>query len=491
MSFDIASVLRTANVSESDSGKEQLVYLDVNLLDPDPENFYSLEGLNDLAANIELIGLQQPIRVRPGSDGHFTIVSGHRRRAAIMLIRDGDPEAFRDGVPCIVEYGDASAAMRELRLIYANSSTRTMSPWEISKQAERVQDLLYQLQEEGVVFPGRMRDHVAEACQVSKTKIARLHAIRNNLDAALLTYFDKGDLPEETAYQLQRLPKDIQAEAGELLATGKQKRMPVASVVAKVNKYIDKYLEEQPCRSHAGGPDCHHKHAKILKSIFTDYEWNVCDPGQCCRSCYHSGSCSKACQECKDRRKLEKDVEKEKEEEKKKAEAAKQETFRKSRQKEAKRIMKLVDELNLPDDTDLPSLVNWAKWQTGPKVETMRKYAAGDFGDAHFYDPNLLPTGIDVLSVWADTLGCSLDYLAGRSKDPHPAAAAGDPQWSTGTPASTGDYVIIYGATKAEDPATRSKAFMQWTGQIWRHCKTHSPMVAGMTVYRWLKLPEV
>ncbi len=153
MAFDITSVLK--GVSGPDTGKEQIEYIPVDQIDPDP-NFYSLEGLDELAGNIELIGLQQPLRVRPGEDGRFIVVSGHRRRAAILMIRDGGNEMFRDGIPCIVDRGEESPAMRELRLIYANASTRVMGPAEISKQAERTEMLLYQLKEEGIIeFPGR------------------------------------------------------------------------------------------------------------------------------------------------------------------------------------------------------------------------------------------------------------------------------------------------------------------------------------------------
>ena len=168
MAFDITSVLK--NVPGTGT-EDQIEYIDLDLIDPDPENFYSLDGLDDLAANIELIGLQQPLRVRPGEGSHVIVVSGHRRRAACLMLRDGGNEKF-NRVACIREKDEVSAAMRELRLIYANASTRVMSPAEMSKQAERVETLLYQLKEEGVEFPGRMRDHVAQACQVSKSKLS-------------------------------------------------------------------------------------------------------------------------------------------------------------------------------------------------------------------------------------------------------------------------------------------------------------------------------
>ena len=174
----------------SAAGTEQIVRIPLELIDPNPDNFYSLEGLEDLAANIELVGLLDALRVRP-ENGRYIVVSGHRRRAACMMIRDGGNPMFDAGIPCIVEYGEASPAMRELRLIYANAATRVMSAADLSKQAERVTQLLYELKEQGVEFPGRMRDHVAQACQVSASKIARLHAIRENLIPELLQQ-DKG-----------------------------------------------------------------------------------------------------------------------------------------------------------------------------------------------------------------------------------------------------------------------------------------------------------
>ena len=117
---------------------------------------------------------------------------------------------FDQGVPCIVDYGEASEAMRELRMIYANSSTRVMNAAELSKQAERVTQLLYELKEQGVEFPGRMRDHVAEACRVSRTKLARLHAIRENLIPEMLFNFDHGHIGETVAYRISQEDKKTQ-----------------------------------------------------------------------------------------------------------------------------------------------------------------------------------------------------------------------------------------------------------------------------------------
>ena len=188
---------------------EQIKLIPLDLIDPDPNNFYSLEGIDELAANIETVGLLDPLRVRPVGE-RYTLVSGHRRRAACMLIRDGGSEMFKNGVPSIVERGEASDALRELRLLSANSATRIMSDADLSKQAERMTAVLYQLKQEGYKFPGKMRTIVAQACQVSESKLARLHAIRANLCEPMLGMFDKGRLNESVAYRISQETPETQ-----------------------------------------------------------------------------------------------------------------------------------------------------------------------------------------------------------------------------------------------------------------------------------------
>ena len=486
--FDITSVLQ--GVSGTDTGMDQIEYIEIDKLDPDPNNFYLLDGLNELAANIELIGLQQPLRVRPSeAKGRYIIVSGHRRKAACMMIRDSGSDMFERGVPCIVERGEESDALRELRLIYANSATRVMTAAEISKQAERVEMLLYTLKEEGMEFPGRMRDHVAEACKVSKTKLARLHAIRKNLGDWWLRKFDAGELSEELAYQLSRLPAEIRDEAAERLESGRQKKLPVANVVEKVNKNLGQYQESFPCRSHAGGPPCHHLNDKILRSLFAPYDWQVCEPGQCCRDCYHAKDCSKACQECKDRRKLEKDVEKEKGAEREAQRQRDQETRRWMVRKEAARILPVIEAAGIDDDARLPGDHSW---NPGQKVSEIRQFAAGDFGDKFFYrDDGIVPTTAEGVKAWAEQLGCSTDFLLGRSEAPTPAAVSGSDtgvRWSTGTPAEPGEYVIVCGAPKEKTPGSWIKLIQRWTGDGWTDSKG---VPLRLTVYEWIRLPEV
>lgn len=196
------------------SQPERIEYLPLDQIDPDPDNFYSLEGIEDLAENIELVGLLDPIRVR--HDGaRYVVVSGHRRRAACMMIRDGGNPMFDKGVPCIVERGSADDDWRRLRLIFANSHTRVLSPAEISRQADEVLKLLTKLKASGVELPGRMREHVAEALNVSSSKLGRVQAIRRNLVPELLAMYDAGRINEAVAYRISQEDAEMQ---GKILA---------------------------------------------------------------------------------------------------------------------------------------------------------------------------------------------------------------------------------------------------------------------------------
>ena len=203
MGFDLGELLK--DVPKFNTTRDQIEYIRLDHLEEDPNNFYKLTDIDELAANIELCGLQQPLRVRPTEkDGHYRIVSGHRRRKALEILAKDDPDRWNEA-PCIIETDSASPALQQLRLIYANANTRTMTSAEISEQAVQVEKLLYQLKEDGYEFPGRMRDHVAQAVGASKSKLSRLKVIREKLSFSWQPSWKDGKLGESVAYELAQL----------------------------------------------------------------------------------------------------------------------------------------------------------------------------------------------------------------------------------------------------------------------------------------------
>ena len=288
-SFDLGSKLADVlNVSVPDTGAEQIVRLPLEQIDADERNFYSVEGLEALAANIELVGLLDPIRVRedPDAPGRYRIVSGHRRSAALRLLAEEDPEKW-SAAPCIIEAPAASPELQELRLIYANADTRRMTSAEISAQAERVEQLLYQLKEQGMDFPGRMRDHVAEACKVSTTKLAELKVIREKLIPQLREAWEAATISHACAYKLAQQSEEIQKVAYLDCDLKYLTESRVDGVACTCKKLIDRKCDKRPIGK------C--TYAKTLIHIELGPGYYSCSNYPCCKSCPNLVTCKDSC----------------------------------------------------------------------------------------------------------------------------------------------------------------------------------------------------
>jgi len=228
--FDLAEALSQAAGRDTgiDASRERIEYINIQEIHEDPNNFYSTEGIDELATNIELIGLQQPIRVRKIKSAHFSdfyrVVSGHRRLAAWKKLDLDCPDETYRRIAAIVEPDrEEPDALQQLRLIFANSDTRKMTGHDLQRQAERVKELLEELKDSGYEFKGRMRDQVAKICGVSKSKLSRLDAIKNNLHGGIYgAYYQTGKIGETVAYEISKLPMAEQSNICRKLVKGWQ-----------------------------------------------------------------------------------------------------------------------------------------------------------------------------------------------------------------------------------------------------------------------------
>lgn len=420
--FSLADLIAEGKVSKMDTAREQIEYIDIGLIQPDPNNFYELSGLDELAANIELMGLQQPIRVRthPDNPAAVIVVSGHRRRAAIQkLVDEGRGDLAM--IPCIREQVEGSAAMQELRLIYANSDTRRMTSAEVSRQVERVEALLYQLKEEGYEFPGRMRDHVAEACKVSQSKLARLKVIREGLDKCWVKYYEKGELPESTAYTLARMSPDFQKTIREWAREADRtiKYLPER----EISVFGERLKKVSKLKCDKDGAACGNLHGKMKKAL-TINTWQPVHCDKCCSGCPDLAKCKYACPHLADKVKQ------------LKAEASAQRKQDKLEQEERDRpVIEKIKALwnrfgmarNAADKTVEECCKATGKYFM-PSEE--QKFWKMECLEANYTPNTTLPYGyscylseVEKYTKLADLLGCSLDYLLCRTDDPKGFAA--------------------------------------------------------------------
>ena len=474
MSFDLGAML--ASVSDSDTGREQIEYIPLVDLQSDPNNFYQLSHLDELADNIATCGLLQPLRVRPdpAGGGNYIIVSGHRRRAAVEILAKENEEKWRE-VPCIVERDSVSPALQQLRLIYANANTRAMTSAEISQQAEQVEKLLYKLQEEGYNFPGRMRDHVAKAVQVSTSKLARLKVIRENLSEEWQPAFQDDKLKESTAYELAKMPLEWQRI---FWGANRKDFRHFYTEDVKMKSAAFQRISEMEC-DHSHGL-CENR-ANMIRKIAGAEAYSTPCTG-CCLECVYLKTCGAACryaygkkQELKAQAKAEKQAEEE-EKEKKNRPAIEY----------IQGVYSRIGQLRKEHGISVAQLYQAAKIFYGKSDEEKEKNLEAGKGisatDSLPFHYGFNTSNATALCAVADLLHCSTDYLLGRSSDPEQATP-----WHTGKPWNIGEYVVL---VRYSPECSACVATVHWDGISWWEGGTPLEEM-GAEVLLWTEMPEV
>lgn len=424
--FDMSEFLKPAAVSNQDTGREQIVYLSLDQLRADKNNFYSLDGIDELAANIELIGLQQPIRVRKDGDGYI-IVSGHRRSAALRLLVEDGQKRFAEA-PCIIERDDGeSPAMRELRLICANSDTRKMSSADISKQLSRMKELIYQLSEEGYEFKGKIRDFAAEAIGISKTKAARLQFIDSHLDPEFVYLWEKAKINESAAYELAHFAQSVQKRLAKIYKGGKN--LPQAEKLKRLCEIFADGATYEPTMTCPDGKSCTHGDAALRHDASASAWEKTCKGEKCCLECDMAtrnwDPCDRMCSAAQKRR-SEKNA-KEKEKQQREAEKQLKKNYAKL-QATCARMVRAADAAGLDDKV---KACDGYMSGDGHTIGLLRRYARGEFKPderIYFYDFEL--EKCSTIGKCAKVLHCTTDYLLGLTEELTPTKTASSPEWS-------------------------------------------------------------
>lgn len=445
--FDITSLFGdAAAVSKSDTDRT-VTMIDIDKLQANEKNFYkvSKKDLDDLKSSIEISGILDPPSVCKADGDKYRIISGHRRCEAVrQLVKEGHTELRM--VPCFIR-SPQSAEMEELELIWANATSRVLSSPELAQQAARVEELLYQLKEQGVEFPGRMRDHVAQACKISRTKLANLHAIQTNLRAPLLDMWRKGTLNDAQALELSRLDGGLQDRLAGLFPRMSKDDLPASAVVQRIGERAKAGAKWLPCGVCPAGDGLTCPSARGDAFLRHDLGncYDMCKGSKCCWTCRNGrtaseyNACDSMCSRAKAARTAANQQRKDKEEAAAKKAADK---VKRAFIAEAKRWLAAADAAGLSDKTkiDISSY-------SSVSVKELRSWAAGkDLDHRSFYRNDLEPRFVDVAKV-SKQLQCSADYICGNIDQPWPVVSLSEtlesdqpPKWRTDTPPVSGHY---------------------------------------------------
>lgn len=280
---DVAAILggQLAKVSDSDTPVRMIPLTDIH---PNPRNFYPrVDNLDDLVASIQANGLLEPLTVVPDQGGGYRLISGHNRLAALKRAAVSQPDRWAK-VPCLVL--PAMDEHVELAAIIESNRQRVKTKALLAEEADKLTEAYMARKRAGEDLPGRIRDRVAEAMQISKTKLANISAIRNGIKVPGITAkWERDEIPEAAALEIARLPVEAQYRLLDWVINGHN-----SYSIRDVKKFAVMWggcLKSCPETE----TFCDHAEA-IYDQDFYGGVWH--SPG-CCSGCLKKDTCPAAC----------------------------------------------------------------------------------------------------------------------------------------------------------------------------------------------------
>ena len=189
-------------------------------------NFYSVKDIEELAGDILLSGLKQNLELvyAPCEKGEYRIVAGERRWEALKYLVSKGYKDFELATSKLTTPQDDDE--EQVEIIIANAyRTKTIS--DMIEEETRLKASLERMKAAGKKIKGydlqsgRLRDVISSMLHMSKTKVAQIEAVNNNLIPEWREELKKERLTFSAAYELSGMTEDEQREAlGKFAETG-------------------------------------------------------------------------------------------------------------------------------------------------------------------------------------------------------------------------------------------------------------------------------
>ena len=321
-------------------------------------NFYSVEQIEELAGDILMYGLKQNLELvyAPCDKGEYRIVAGERRWEALKYLVSKGYKEFELATSKLTTPQDDDE--EQVEIIIANAyRTKTVS--DMIEEETRLKASLERMKAAGKKIKGydlqsgRLREVISSILHMSKTKVAQIEAVNNNLIPEWKEELKGERLTFSAAYELSGMTEDEQREAlGKFTETGELTHKDVKDM--KAEKAAGQQVSESDTEAEIGmnppevraGDNYETPHPEGITSIcYSCTEYETCN--------VKTGTCT-SCDQYKNRTEAYKTDEQRYSEEQ---DAIDRETKKKLREMEQEEKMQ-----NLPSDTQ----------ETGQKVQQIR-----------------------------------------------------------------------------------------------------------------------
>ena len=213
----------TQNAAETPQGNYKITYIDAEKIVPNEKNFYSIEGIEELANSLTVSDNIAPLDVVANDDGTYRLISGERRLSATLYrIQRGELESAE--LPCHIlpafkSKGALTADQVEMLAIVLANNYRQKTALDQLNEVQALESIaraIYEEEKENKnlsISDGRnikFRAFFAERIlNISDAALKRLQAL-NNLTQEAKEAFDNGVIGKTVAMALASLTDHAQ-----------------------------------------------------------------------------------------------------------------------------------------------------------------------------------------------------------------------------------------------------------------------------------------
>lgn len=269
-------------------------------------NFYSVEQIEELAGDILMYGLKQNLELvyAPCDKGEYRIVAGERRWEALKYLVSKGYKEFELATSKLTTPQDDDE--EQVEIIIANAY-RTKTVADMIEEETRLKASLERMKAVGKKIKGydlqsgRLREVISSMLHMSKTKVAQIEAVNNNLIPEWKEELKGERLTFSAAYELSGMTEDEQREAlGKFTETGELTHKDVKDM--KAEKAAGQQVSESDTEEEIGmnppevkvGDDYETPHPEGITSIcYSCTEYETCN--------VKTGTCTK-CDQYKNRK---------------------------------------------------------------------------------------------------------------------------------------------------------------------------------------------
>ena len=245
-----------------DTVKMELTHIPRNQILKNPDNKYSIQGIDQLKESIRAYGLINPINVKPkDADNRYMVLGGERRLTAIdELVADPDVPEWNQYtlIPCVIkDVRDINLKLSEKNkeryaLITTNMNQRKYTDADVYMEIKEWKEIITELRENGVTaIPGYDNDGNEIEIAIKGEKTRDIIAKTTGMSRGTINRFEKVDKNASKEIKQSLMQGDVSlgvAEAAtEKLDEEEQKALVTDATVnqAKVNvQDVDSYKRE-------------------------------------------------------------------------------------------------------------------------------------------------------------------------------------------------------------------------------------------------------